>query len=80
MLGRGPLTKTVLPAGRANDPWIPPNAYLSFDWNSNPRLTPLLPKGGGHVGFHGFGSFVPWHDRCIAGFIDRLADARAGRR
>ncbi len=63
-----------------NDPWIPLNAYLTFDWNSNPRLTPLLPKGGGHVGFHGFGSFVPWHDRCIASFIDRLVAARAGRR
>jgi predicted alpha/beta-fold hydrolase len=63
-----------------NDPWIPPTAYLSFDWNSNPRLTPLLPRGGGHVGFHGFGSVVPWHDRCIAGFVDRLTTARAGRR
>jgi len=63
-----------------NDPWIPPNAYLAFDWSSNPRLTPLLPKGGGHVGFHGFGSSVPWHDRCIANFLDRLTAARAGRR
>jgi len=63
-----------------NDPWIPANAYLSFDWTSNPRLTSLLPKGGGHVGFHGFGSFVPWHDRCIAGFVDQLTVARAGRR
>ena len=63
-----------------NDPWIPADAYLSFDWNANPRLTPLLPKGGGHVGFHGFGSFVPWHDRCIANFIGRLTVVRAGRR
>ena len=63
-----------------NDPWIPPTAYLSFDWNSNPRLTALLPRGGGHVGFHGFGSFVPWHDRCIARFVDRPMVARAGRR
>jgi predicted alpha/beta-fold hydrolase len=63
-----------------NDPWIPPTAYLAFDWNSNPRLTPLLPRGGGHVGFHGFGSFVPWHDRCIASFLERLTTARAGRR
>lgn len=63
-----------------NDPWIRPGPYLAFDWSSNPRLTPLLPKGGGHVGFHGIGSVVPWHDRCIAGFIDRLTAARAGRR
>jgi predicted alpha/beta-fold hydrolase len=63
-----------------NDPWIPPHAYLAFDWNSNPRLTALLPRGGGHVGFHGFGSAVPWHDRCIARFIDRLTAGRRGQR
>jgi uncharacterized protein len=55
-----------------NDPWIPPDAYLSFDWKANPKLVPLLPRGGGHVGFHGLGSAVPWHDRCIAEFLRRL--------
>ena len=55
-----------------NDPWILPGAYLSFDWKANPKLTPLLPRGGGHVGFHGVGSSVPWHDRCIAEFLRRL--------
>ena len=55
-----------------NDPWILPGAYLSFDWKANPKLTPLLPRGGGHVGFHGTGSSVPWHDRCIADFLRRL--------
>src|SRR5262245_48259949 len=56
-----------------NDPWIPPDAYLSFDWSSNPKLISLLPRGGGHVGFHGLGSDVCWHDRCIAEFLRRLA-------
>jgi predicted alpha/beta-fold hydrolase len=55
-----------------NDPWILPGAYLSFDWKANPKLTPLLPRSGGHVGFHGLGSPVPWHDRCIAEFLHRL--------
>jgi len=55
-----------------NDPWIPPDAYLSFDWKANPKLTPLLPRGGGHVGFHGCSSRVPWHDRCVAEFMRRL--------
>lgn len=55
-----------------NDPWIPPDAYLSFDWRANPKLVPLLPRGGGHVGFHGIGSAMPWHDRCIAEFLRRL--------
>jgi predicted alpha/beta-fold hydrolase len=56
-----------------NDPWIPPDAYLSFDWRSNPKLISLLPRGGGHVGFHGLGSAACWHDRCIAEFLRRLA-------
>lgn len=53
-----------------NDPWIPASAYTSFDWSSNPALTPLLPRSGGHVGFHGRGSRVPWHDHCVAAFLE----------
>jgi len=63
-----------------NDPWIPAASYLAVDWSANPRLTPLLPRGGGHVGFHGIGSRAPWHDRCISLFVDRLAGAKARRR
>jgi predicted alpha/beta-fold hydrolase len=55
-----------------NDPWIPFRSYRDFDWASNPRLIPLLPTTGGHVGFHGRGSQVPWHDRCMALFFSRL--------
>ena len=51
-----------------DDPWIPAEAYLDFDWSVNPYLTPLLPGRGGHVGFHGRGETVPWHDRCLAQF------------
>ena len=54
-----------------DDPWIPGDAYSTFDWTSNPWLTPLLPAAGGHVGFHGRGSRVPWHDRCV----ERLLEA-----
>ncbi len=60
----------VIHAG--NDPWIPGALYRAFDWRSNPRLTLLMPRGGGHVGFHGGGD-VAWHDRCIAAFFGRLA-------
>jgi hypothetical protein len=63
-----------------NDPWIPVDPYLAFDWSCNSRLTPLLPRGGGHVGFHGLGSRTPWHDRCVGMFVERLAAARGGRR
>ncbi|MFI5016498.1 MAG: YheT family hydrolase [Dongiales bacterium] len=55
-----------------NDPWIPFRSYRDFDWASNPRLIPLLPATGGHVGFHGRGSRVPWHDRSMALFFGRL--------
>ncbi len=56
-----------------DDPWIPGRSYESYDWTANPRLTPLLPRGGGHVGFHGAGSRVPWHDRCIERFLDAVS-------
>jgi len=52
-----------------DDPWIPADAYLSFDWSSNPCLTPLLPRHGGHVGFHGAGGSDPWHDQCLLEFL-----------
>jgi len=52
-----------------DDPWIPANAYLSFDWAGNPCLTPLLPLHGGHVGFHGAGGPDPWHDLCLLEFL-----------
>ena len=54
----------------ANDPWIPADAYRRFDWSATPRLRPVVAPGGGHVGFHGRGSPVPWHDRCIAACLD----------
>jgi uncharacterized protein len=59
-----------------DDPWIPAESYTGFSWRENEHLVPLLSPGGGHVGFHGHGSRVPWHDRCLALFFDRhLASA-----
>jgi len=55
-----------------DDPWIPDDSYRRFAWDSNPHLTPLLSTGGGHVGFHGADSRVPWHDRCIEIFLCRM--------
>ncbi len=60
-----------------NDPWIPAASYLAVNWQDNPRLVPLLPRGGGHVGFHGLGSRTAWHDRCIGLFVERIAGARS---
>lgn len=52
-----------------DDPWIPGATYEGVDWSANPALHPLLPAGGGHVGFHGEGSRTPWHDRCVEHWI-----------
>lgn len=54
-----------------DDPWIPGAAYTGFDWQGSPKLLPLLPSQGGHVGFHGVGSRVPWHDRCLKIFLEK---------
>jgi uncharacterized protein len=56
-----------------DDPWIPPAPYRGHDWRRNPLLAPLLPRRGGHVGFHGTDSRVPWHNRCIAAFLAAIA-------
>lgn len=56
-----------------DDPWIPGRLYSSFDWSQNPCLRPLLPRGGGHVGFHARDHRDAWHDRCIARFLAALA-------
>jgi len=50
----------------ANDPWVPAQAYRAFDWAGNPRLAPLVARGGGHVGFHQRGDPPTWHDACLA--------------
>lgn len=55
-----------------DDPWVPAEPYLEFDWSRNLALRPLLPRGGGHVGFHGAGAETPWHDRRIREFFGRL--------
>ncbi len=68
----GAIESPTLVIHALDDPWIPKEAYTSFDWSSNDALTPLLPEGGGHVGFHGRGSRVPWHDRCLVRFLEGL--------
>jgi hypothetical protein len=55
-----------------DDPWIPGGTYTGFDWQRSPKLLPLLPHQGGHVGFHGRGTRVPWHDRCLKIFFEGI--------
>lgn len=51
-----------------NDPIVPAASYLQYRWQNNPMLTPLLPRSGGHVGFHGREG-VPWYLPAAARFI-----------
>jgi hypothetical protein len=66
-LGAVPTPTLVIHA--RNDPWIPAAPYLANDWSRNGKLTPLLPRAGGHVGFHDPGHEASWHDRCSAEFF-----------
>lgn len=52
-----------------DDPWIPVESYRRFDWSQNAALSLVMPLAGGHVGFHGYGSDVAWHDREIGRFF-----------
>lgn len=55
-----------------DDPWIPATMYTDYAWPKTPQLEALLPRGGGHVGFHAQGERLPWHDRCLGIFLDRV--------
>jgi predicted alpha/beta-fold hydrolase len=58
-----------------NDPWIPPGAHLRTEWARYADIRLLLTPSGGHCGFHGAGSPVPWHDRCAAQLFENVAGA-----
>jgi predicted alpha/beta-fold hydrolase len=53
----------------ADDPWIPIDAYRAIGWPKNPLLLPHLMPSGGHVGFHGRGLTMPWHDAALLEFL-----------
>src|SRR5262249_45074012 len=67
----GAIATPTLVIHARNDPWIPFSTYRDYDWAANPRLLPLLPSGGGHVGFHGHDSTTPWYNFCTARFFER---------
>jgi predicted alpha/beta-fold hydrolase len=54
-----------------DDPWIPAATYRAIDWGANPRMTPLVSSGGGHVGFHDAVRDGSWADRAIAAWLSR---------
>jgi len=65
----GRIDRPTLVVHALNDPWIPTESYRTVDWAAYPQVSALLPRAGGHVGFHGRGSITPWHDRAIGRFF-----------
>jgi predicted alpha/beta-fold hydrolase len=60
-----------------DDPWIPAACYAAIDWSRLPMIeAPLTPRGG-HLGFHGQGSPVAWHDRRASWWLERRLGCRA---
>jgi uncharacterized protein len=52
-----------------DDPFVPATPYLERKWSSEPKLTALLSKGGGHLGFHD--PLGVWHLRQIELFFEQ---------
>jgi uncharacterized protein len=68
----GAIRRPTLVIHAADDPWIPIDAYRGISWSANPHLLPHLMKSGGHVGFHGRGLTMPWHDAALLRFLECL--------
>ncbi len=52
-----------------DDPFVPADPYLQRHWSGEANLTPLLPKSGGHLGFHDLSGV--WHLRQIETFFEQ---------
>ncbi|MDE0334997.1 MAG: alpha/beta fold hydrolase [Defluviicoccus sp.] len=68
----GALRVPTLIVHADDDPWVPPPAVAASS-----RLRVVVTRGGGHVGFHGKGSRLPWYLTAAAGFVRNRADARS---
>ena len=55
-----------------DDPWIPASYYRDFKWSDNPSLLSVMAEGGGHLGFHSADSDLPWCDRVLEKFLERV--------
>lgn len=75
------ITRPTLILHARDDPWIPSSCYDTIDWPRLPMIEARLTARGGHLGFHGLGSLVPWHDRVAAAWLARRfrCDANGAR-
>jgi predicted alpha/beta-fold hydrolase len=67
------ITLPTLIIHAMDDPMIPAAPYRTVDWDALPTITREITAHGGHVGFHGRGSHLPW-------YIGRVAEFLATRR
>jgi uncharacterized protein len=65
------IARPALVLHALDDPWIPAACYTAIDWSRLPMIEAVLTPRGGHLGFHGRGSRVPWHDRVTAWWLAR---------
>lgn len=60
-----------------DDPLVPRSCYDAVDWARLPTIAAALSPHGGHLGFHGVGSHIPWHDRLVSAWLrERFAQER----
>lgn len=63
------IARPTLIVHALDDPWIPGLCYTSIDWMRLNAIELRLAAGGGHLGFHGQGSPIPWHNRVMASWL-----------
>lgn len=63
------ITRPTLILHALDDPWIPSECLAGVNWPRLPAIEIMLSPRGGHLGFHGRDSRVPWHDRVTAWWL-----------
>lgn len=73
------ITLPTLVLHALDDPWIPASCYTAIDWSRFSRIEAMLTPRGGHLGFHGRGSLIAWHDRATAWWLARKLRLKPNR-
>ena len=66
------IKKPTLIIHALDDPWIPSQSYLEQDWTRYSFVETAINDKGGHLGFHGKGSPIGWHNRVTAHWLENL--------
>ena len=64
------ITRPTLIIHALDDPWIPSASYLEKEWKEYPNIETAISQKGGHMGFHGKGNLVAWHNRFTAQWLE----------